>query len=816
MDSLFADLRYAVRRLLNRPGFTLTALLTMALGIGANSAIFSIVNAVLLRPLPVESPGDLVEIYSLDGDEEFLAPQSYPDYLEIRDRDDLYSGAIGYAASFLGMSVGRRSEVVFGESVSGNYFEVLGIGAYRGRVFISGEDDAPGAPPVVVISHGLWKRRFASDPNIVGQTLTLKGRRFEIIGVTPPTFTGMYIGLAPEVFVPLTAELSLSPGGQQLYSSGSRWILVKGRLQPGVSAERAQAGMDVLAQQLAEAHPETNEDRAFKIVPTSDVRLHPMIDRALQPVAALLMVVVGLVLLIACMNLANLLLARALGRRKEVAIRLAMGARRGRLVRQLLTESMLLALAGGALALLIAYWTASFLVTLQPPILVSLSLDLGVDGRVLVFTLLVSCATGIVFGLAPALQATKPDVVPTLKDEVVALKSRYRHFGLRNSLVVAQIAVSLVLLIGAGLFVRSLMSAQHIDPGFERERAVIMTLGLEFNDYDRARGEEFYRRLVERVAGLPGVESVTMASRLPLGIALNTEDIYVEGSELLPDEAPEVDIVTVSSGYFETMGVPLSAGRDFGARDHVTAPPVVIVSEAAARLFWPGEEAIGKRLRMSEPDGALREVVGIARDTKVRTLGEEPRPYVYEPLQQNYRGIMSLVTRTSADPRSLLPALRREVEVLDESLPIMELKTMSEHLGIMLFAPRVGGILLAIFGGLAVLLASIGLYGVVAYAASQRTRELGIRLALGARSGDVVKLVTGQGMALIGVGTAIGLALAFLLTRPLGGLLYGVGPSDPLAFVGVTLLLAAVALAATLVPALRAMRIDPMAALRHE
>jgi predicted permease len=809
MDTLLADLRYTVRRLLQRPGFTIVAILTMALGIGANSAIFSIVNAILLRPLPVESPGELVEIYSREGDEEPV-PNAYPDFLDIQERDDLFTGVAGYTLDFLSMDVGDRTEVVLGEAVSGNYFEVLGIPAARGRTFIAGEDDAPGAALVVVLSDRIWRRRFAADPNIIGKTLRLKGQRFEVVGVASPEFKGLMVGFASQMWTPVTTQPSF---GEDLEDRGSRWLMVKGRLRPGVTPEQAQSRMDVLGRQLAATYPETSEDRSFTIIPTNDVRLHPMVDRALFPVAALLMVVVGLLLLIVCTNLANLLLARALARRREIAIRLAIGAGRGRLIRLLLTESLVLALLGGVFGLLIAI--SNLLVSFQPPIMFQLTLDLGIDGSVLAFTFFVSVLAGVFFGLAPALQATKPQLVPALKDELDAIGGRRRRFGLRDSLVVAQVATSLVLLIGAGLFVRSLISAQDIDLGFERERVAIIMLSPTVAGYEESRGTALLSSVVERARTLPGVEAAALASRMPLGVSVNTNEIFVEGVATPEDEAPNIDAVTVSSGYFDVMGIPLLQGRDFQEQDDESAPLVAIVSDAAARRFWPGENAVGKRFRLS-PEGELREIIGIALDTKVRTLGEQPRPYLYMHYLQRNRGFMALAVRTNGYPQPMLSTLRREILMVDDGMPIMESKTMTEHLGIMLFAPRMGGILLGVFGGLGILLATIGLYGVVSYAAAQRTREVGIRVALGARPADVMRLVVGRGLTMVGVGIAIGLALAFAAALPLGSLLYGISVTDPVTFVGVTLLLVGVAFVATMVPALRASKLDPMVALRRE
>ncbi|MGD8869382.1 MAG: ABC transporter permease [Gemmatimonadales bacterium] len=816
MDTLAADLRYALRRLTQHPGFTIIAVLTIALGVGANSAIFSVVNAVLLRPLPVESPDELVEIYSQEGDEEPVT-QAYPDYLDIRAREDLFSGVAGYTMDFFNVSLGQEPEVMLGESVSADYFEVLGVPAALGRAFIPGEDDAPGAPAVTVISHALWQRRFAGDPAVLGRTFRVRGQPVEIIGVAPEKFKGLMVGFASELWLPLTSNRSFA-AGDDLRDRGSRWLLVKGRLRPGVTVEQARAGLDVLADQLAAAYPETNGDpiRRFPVIPTSDVRLHPVIDRALVPVAALLMTVVGLLLLIVCTNLANLLLARALTRRKEIAIRLAVGAGRGRLVRQLLTESMLVAVLGGGLGLLVAWGTLKLLVGFQPPILIKLSLDLGIDGRVLAFTFFVALLAGVLFGLAPALQSTRPQLTPALKDEMEAVTRKRRTFGLSGSLVVVQVAVSLVLLVGAGLFLRSLIGAQTIDPGFERQQAAIMTIAPTLSDYDEAQTRNLYTELRQRTQALPGVESVTLASRLPLGVSINTNELFVEGVETPENEAPSIDITVVSPGYFETMEVPLLQGRDFSDGDDESAPRVVIIDEAAARRFWPGENPIGRRLRLGSADGELHEIVGVAQTTKVRTLGEDPRPYLYLPLQQRNRGIVSLVVGTHGDPAAVLPLLRREALLLDPNLPIMELKTMSQHLSIMLFAPRMGGILLGVFGALAILLATIGLYGVVSYAAARRTREVGIRVALGARPGDVVRLVIGQGMVMVGVGAAIGLALALAATRPLGAFLYGVAAWDPATFLGITALLVGVAFLAMLVPAMRAVRLDPLVALRRE
>jgi len=750
----------------------------------------------------VESPEELVDIYTLDGDETFMNPHDYPDYVEIKQDEETFVGVVAYAADFVGMTVGTEAEVLFGENVSGNYFEVLGIPAARGRVFQDGLDDQPGAS-VAVISDGLWRRHYGADPDVVGQAIILKGKPFEIVGVAPDWFKGVWVGFNVEVWVPASAITYFDPSRSGLDVRSGRNYLVKGRLQPGVTQEQAQARMDLKAAQLGAAFPETNADRTFHVIPSSDVRMHPNIDGYMVPVAALLMTVVGLLLLIVCSNLANLMIARALGRRREIAIRLAVGAGRGRLIRQLLTESLLLAAVGGALGLLLAWGIITAIVRFQPPMLISLSLDLGLDATVLAFTFGVALLAGLLFGLVPALQATKPQLVPALKDLPSTIGSRYRRFGLRNVLVVAQVAISMVLLVGAGLFVRSLIAAQEIDPGFEGERAVVMTVAPGLTAWEREHRDEVLSLLLERTRALPGVEAAAMASRLPLGAAIQTNEIYPVGADINLESPPNVDVTRISPDYFRTLDVVLLEGRDFTQSDHRNAPRVVIVSEATARRHWPGESAIGKTLRLGDPDGEVQTVIGVARDTKVRTM-------------QSNENFMSVVARTSGEPGPLLPVLQREVRTIAEDLPVMELKTMPEHLGLMLFAPRMGGILLAVFGGLAALLSTIGLYGVVAYTAARRTREVGIRVSVGASPAAVIQLMIGQGAVLVTVGAAIGLVLAFVATRPLGSMLYGVGVSDPLTFGGVALLLLGVGFAATLIPALRASRLDPVKALRYE
>ena len=568
---MLADLRYAIRQLIRRPVFAIVALLTMALGVGANSAIFSIVNAVLLRPLPVDAPEELVDIYTLDGDETFMNPHDYPDYVAIREDRETFVDVAAYAADFLSMTVGTGTEVLFGETVSANYFEVLGVPAARGRALQDGVDDVPSSS-VAVISDALWRKHFGADPEITGQTITLRGLPFEIVGVAPDWFRGLWVGFTVDVWVPASSMTYMDPSRSGLEVRSGRNFLVKGRLQPGVNEAQAQARMDLMASNLAATFPESNAERTFHVIPSNDVRMHPNIDGYMVPVAALLMTVVGLLLLIVCSNLANLMIARALSRRREIAIRLAVGARRGRLIRQLLTESLVLAAAGGALGLLLAWGITTAIVRFQPPILISLSLDLGLDATVLAFTFGVALLAGLLFGLVPALQATKPQLVPALKDVQATVGSRYRRFGLRNALVVVQVAISMVLLVGAGLFVRSLIAAQRIDPGFEGERAVVMTVAPGLTAWDRTRRDEVLSTLLERTRALPGVEAAAIASRLPLGAAFQTNEIYPVGVEVDLESPPVVDVTRITPDYFRTLEIPILEGRDFSDSDDAECP----------------------------------------------------------------------------------------------------------------------------------------------------------------------------------------------------------------------------------------------------
>jgi len=811
LETLLQDLRFGVRMLRKNPGFSLIAILTLALGIGANTAIFSLVNTVLLRPLPIAEPERVFEIMPLYQGLD-MGAYSHPLYRDLRDQNTVLSGFAACTFAPMSLSRGDRNERLWGYLVSGNYFETLGVQAAQGRLFTLADDRAPGAHPVAVLSYDCWQRRFGGDAHMVGQTITLNNHSFSVIGIAPPAFNGTVLFLAPEIYVPMMMSKQIAPASTWLDNRSSGSLFAVGRLKPNVTVAQAKAAFEALAVQFGRAYP-GEEKLRFTFTPPG--LLVPFVRNGTLGFAGVLSAIVGLVLLIACTNLANLLLARAAARRKEIAVRLSLGATRFRLVRQLLTESTLLALAGGVLGVLVAWWLVDSVVALQPPLDVPLTIDLRLDWRVLSFTLLVSLITGVLFGLLPAWQATKPDLIPALKDE--AGSSGPRRARWRNSLVVAQVALSLVLLVAAGLVVRSLQQVQMLGPGFEVERVVTASFDLKLQGYDKARGAAFYRQLLPRLAALPGVQAVSATGYLPLNMDSNYNPIYAEGQPFTRDaDLPLLATNTAWPRYFETMGIPLLAGREFTLADDKEETRVVIVNESFVRRFFPGQNAVGKRLRQGGPDKPFWEIIGVARDSKYFSLGEDAQPFVYFPLARDYKGDVALLLRTTGEPQTLLNAVRHEVRQLDANLPLYEVKTLREHLRLALFPLRAGAWVAGGFALLALLLAGLGLYGVMSYATAQRTRELGIRLALGAQTGDVLRLVLRQGLMLALLGLALGLAGAFGVTRLMTSVLYGVSATDAATFGGVTLLLSMVVLLACYVPARRATKVDPLVALRTE
>jgi predicted permease len=816
MDSLIKDIRYAVRSLIKRPGFVAIAVITLALGIGANTAIFSLVNTVLLRSLPVERASQVVSV-ALRGKDDSMSAFSYPNYKDFRDRNDVLSGLLVYRFVPLSLSRGGNNERIWGYEVSGNYFDVLGVKAIRGRTFSPEEDQTKLTHPVIVVGYDCWQRRFGADPGLVGKDVLINDHQFRVIGIAPQGFKGTELVYSPEMWVPAAMMEWVEPGATWLDNRNTKNFFAVGRIKTGVDSRQAEASLNLLAQQLGKEYPDSNEGQSVRIVPPGFIL--PDLRGAVVSFTWVMMAAVGLVLLVTCTNLAGLMLARATDRRREIAIRLAMGANRLRLIRQLLTESVLLSFAGGAAGLLLALWIIKVLIALKPPIDFPLALDISVDWRVLLFSLAVSVAAGIIFGFAPALQATRPSLVRALKDTAAqggAVKAK-----LRSVLVVAQISISLVVLIAAGLVVRTLQRLQTMNPGFDTRNALTMSFDLGLQGYDDARGQQFYRQLEERLRSLPGVEHAAVMSYIPLSLNFNSNNIFVEGHP--PERGENVPLaMTASAGpdYFKTMGTPLLEGREFTNDDQAKSEPVAVVNEFFVRRLMPElsspAEAVGKRFSFRSAGGPFTRIVGVAKGGKYFNIAEDPRAFVWTPMAQDYNSSGILVVRTNGNPEAMFSAVRGQVQSLDPNLPLFDVKTFTEHMKFALFPAKVAATVLGVFGLVALLLAAIGVYGITSYAVAQRTHEIGVRLALGAQLSDVLKLVLGHGLKLTIIGAALGLFGAFLATRAITSVLYGVSATDPLTFGFVSLLLIGVALVASYVPARRATKVEPLIALRNE
>ena len=812
METFWRNLQYSLRTLRKRPGFTLTVVITLALGIGANATIFTWIKAVLLEPLPgIEQPERLVEVWGATRNNSALS-LSYLDYLDYRDRNVVFSGLAAHQVQPLNLGRGGKPERVWGAVVSGNYFNVLGVKALIGRTFLPEEDRTPNSHPVAVIGYGLWQRDFGADPKVIGRTITLNEHDFTIIGVTPKEFGSPFAGIALDAWTPVMMKDYVALPHFSLTDRGSRWLMVMGRLKPGVTVVQAQANIAAIARQLERTYRQTNDQMGAAVYLLSQSPFS--LKRSMQSALAVLMAAVAIVLLIACANIANLLLARAASRRKEIAVRLALGSTRWRMLGQMLTESFVLASCGAAVGLTLAFWTARSLPAFLPPYGIQVSFDTRPDVVVLAFTLGLTVITTVLFGLAPALQASKPDLVAALKDNAAALGQGQRKFPLQHALVISQMALSTVALISAGLFVRSLREAYEADPGFDPHRVLLASFDPFLSGHDDNHGREFYRRLIERVRTLPGVQLVTLARRLPLtlsGIAF--ANVVIDGYTPAKDEDMHLNYETVGPDYFRTMRIPLVQGRDFDERDNEHARGVVIINETMARRYWTGGDALGRRIKL---DKSWLQIVGIAKDVKNRTLNEALQPFLYVPFLQDYRSNMILVARTVIEPKTMFHAVRAETAALDPKIPMFDAKTFEQHIGLSLFLQRMAATILSIFGLLALSLAAVGVYGVMAYAVSQRTRELGIRISIGASRSDVLKLILGQGLTLSVVGLIGGLVTALVVTRFSAHLLYGVSSADPVTFTVIALLLLGVAVVSGYFPARRATRIDPVVALRME
>ena len=812
--TILPDLRYGLRMIAKAPGFTVLAVLALALGISANTTIFSLINGVLLRPLTgVKDPDRLAEVYTSDYSSGLYGSSSYPDYVDFRDQSDVFENLAAFSDTVMNASGETEAERLRGMIVTGNYFEMLGVRAQLGRTLQS-VDDQPSNSQAVVISDSFWQRRFNSNPFVVGQTLRLNGKPYTIVGVTDVSFRGLQLGLRPEFWLPATASPDFTTVGR-----GDRGIQLLGRLKPAVTLDQAQTQLTTIAARLAQAYPETNLgtlDRPNEPRPVTvrkSARIDPAGQEGLWRLSLFLFVVVGLVLLIACANVVNLLLARASARRREIAVRLALGASRWRLVRQLLTESLLLALLGGVAGLIVTQWSSGVLPGFFPAEELA-GLDLSTDWRVLVFTFGLTVITGMLFGLAPALQATRLNLIPSLKNESGSYGQHLRRLSLRDVLVIAQLALSLVLLIGAALFVRSLQHALRFDPGFAAQNLMLASLETRGANLNKQQGRAFYVQALERLRSLPGVQSATLTAVVPLSGGGERRGVQLEGYQPQPNEDTELNTNVVGPNFFNTLDIPIVAGRDFSSQDREGSARVVIVNEELARRYYGGN-AIGKRLRFGS-DPTFSEIVGVARNAKHRSLREEPLPVIYISLEQEYRAGMTLMVRTAGDPASLIGAVRNEMRALNKDVPLFSVQTMAQRIGDQVATDRMVAVLLSVFGVGALLLASIGIYGVIGYAVAQRTHEIGIRIALGAEHRDILKLIVGQGMVLILIGAVLGLALALAATRVLKSVLFGVSATDPLTFVSVVVVLISVALLACYLPARRATKVDPLVALRYE
>ena len=819
-DSWLQDLRYAVRLLRRNPLFALTAVLSLAIGIGANTTIFTIANALLFQPpLGVADASRLVDVgRSQDG--QGFDNGSYSNYLDIRARNTVFSGIYAYRLGPEPMSLRGKdgAERIYGEMVSTNYFNVLGTPPHIGRLFTSDDSEQPAATPLAVLSHRFWMRRFNGDPAIVGQTLVLNGRPFMVIGVTPEGFHGTTV-LTSDLWVPvnMVGELASRLPPAILTSRESAWLVMGARLKPGVTVGQAQGELANIGRALEQEFPDANRGKGLRVVASSPV---PGDGAPVAAFMAVLMAIVMLVLAIACANVAGVLLARATTRRREIAVRVAIGAGRGRLIRQMLVESTLLFLIGGSGGLVLARLMTGALLSLLPAVPLPIDVTLALDGRAVVFTLTLSLVAAILSGLAPAFHASRAEVVGALKSDTQGGPER---IWLRHAFVVSQVALSIVLVVGAGLFARALQRASEIDPGFDPHGVELATLDLSLGGYTADTGRVFARELIRRVRETPGVQAAALSAVMPLGDrGIGLGGLAVPGVELRNGRRFfDVDWNVITPGYFATMKMALSTGRDFSDADREGTPSVVIVNETAARQWWPRQDALGKTLlqetgRPDAPD-AVRTltVVGVARDSKYRNLGEDPRPFVYVPIQQQYMS-RTVIAARSAHGQRLAGQLRALLASMNPNLPIVQALTFDAYSQLGLLPQRIAASVAGSLGLVGVLLAAIGIYGVTAYMVSSRTREIGIRMALGAERASVVRMVLRQGLTLTMIGAAIGLAVAAAASRLLGSLLFGVGATDPLTFIGSTLLFFVVGAAACYVPARRATAIGAMDALRYD
>ena len=822
LEQLWQDVRFGLRMLAKNPGFTAVAVLTLALGIGANATIFSLADALLFRPFPVAQPGTLVYFLRQNVDKpENYSSFSHPDYQDFREQGKTLSSLAAYSSVSVSTSLNGEATRLDGEIVSGNYFSVLGVKPALGRTFLQEEDQAEGLHAVIVLSADFWHHRFNSDPGIIGKTLTVNGHSFAVIGVAPARFRGLYVGSSPAFCVPLAMHNQVMPSftfeGHSLFDArGCDWLDFVGRLEPGRTVAEAQAEAKTLAEREAAAYPEDRKGWTVVAASLTEMRLLPW-NADTTRLMGLLMAVVGLVLLIACSNVAGLLVARASARRMEIGIRTGLGAGRSRLLRQLLTESLMLSLLGGASSLLLARFAIPLLAAMRLPGMDIAALDLRVDWRVLSFTLVLAAFTTIIFGVMPALEASKVNVVETLKGAGRTASLPKAH--LRQTLVVSQIALSFLLLVGSGLLIRTLRNLLEMDLGFDGRNLSLVSVDLGLAGYSEARARQFYPQVLERVQASAGVRSACWASTAPLSGSHIADDIILEDSALGRGQRINADLNWVSPGFFSTLGIPVLAGRDFTSQDREGAPRVAVVSASTARRFWPGKNPLGQRFWMhSRGNQPGLEVVGVVRDGKFYNSWQKSysTPFFFLPFGQAFQSQGTLLVRGETGMECLGASIRREVQAVDPNLPVFDITTFQQQFREGFVLQRLGAATVGAFGALALALAAVGLLGLVSFSVGQRTHEIGVRMALGAQRQDVITLVLREGLALAAAGVAIGLAGTLGLTRFLTSLLYGVKPSDPLTITLAMLTLAGVVLLACYIPARRASKVDPTVALRYE
>jgi predicted permease len=798
--------------IVKNPTFSLVVIATLALGIGLNTAVFSALDAVLLRPLPgVRDAGQLVQLYRSWPGAEF-GSSSIPHFLDVRDRSKaVFTDVAAWAFSPINLSAGGQPQRVMGQLASANFFSMLGVAPIMGRTFVPQEDSGRRAHPVVVLSFAGWKQHFGADPRVVGKSLILNGESYTVIGVTPEGFRGGLPIVSPTLWVPLTQIDHIEPGSSRWENRGNNNLQLLARVKPDVTIERARLGMAALITELQQIYPNDYQRSGITVVPQSDAGIHPMFKSAQLGLSAVIMAVVVMLLLIACVNVANLMLARARDRSREMAIRIGIGAPRALLIRQLLTESLVLATIAGGAGLLVAWWAigiANRAITALPA-MVELSPDLEISPTVLFFTLGVSLVTGVLFGLAPALQATRPDLIPALKGESPAGAGRSR---MSRGLVVAQMALSIVLLVSAGLFLDNLEAATKMDKGFKSENLVAADVDPGMQGYDRARTEQFYRQIKERLLAAPSVIAVGFADALPLSLSGSDWGISIPGYTPAPNESMSIKVAIVTPGFFEAMGSPVLRGRGFTEQDDSSAARAIVVNQRFVDRFWPNQDPIGRVVKVGGRDHT---VIGLTATGKYQTLGEDPTAFMYVVQSQHWSTGLTILIRTSADPTLIVPTLMREVTALDPTLPLANVQTMTDRMGLAFLPARLAATVLGVFGLLGLVLASLGVYGVMSHAVSQRHREIGIRLAIGAAAAAVVRHLMRDGMGLVGIGIGLGLAGAVLGARLMSGVLYGSGAS-PQVFLAVPLVLGAVALLAIWVPARRAAGVNPVVVLRHD